>query len=309
MYSGAVQCRPVVCQTGVCVTSVGGCVYTNVDNGTSCENTNLCTINSCMNGQCHGVPVTCGDMPCMTSKGCDNTTGKCTYTPVVCANMPCMTSKGCNTTTGQCSYTPVVCADMPCMTSKGCSTTTGKCSYSPAVCTPMPCMNAVCSSTTGQCSYTPINCSDSNPCTTDSCVAGNCVHTPMNCTRASSNSCQFDNGTCSPTTGQCVYAVKPNGTTCDDHNLCTTKDKCASGQCVGTNTCCMNRTKSKCGICVSDCCSEYSKVLSFFGLHGSDSDVTEVSGGSCSESTVCCAPTSQSVFTYQSDHCVVMTTN
>jgi len=103
--------------------------------------------------------------------------------------------------------------------------------------------------------------------------------------------------------------VKPNGTTCDDHNLCTTKDKCASGQCVGTNTCCMNITKSKCGICVSDCCSEYSKVLSFFGLYGSDSDVTEVSGGSCSESTVCCAPISQSVFTYQSDHCVVMTTN
>jgi len=125
----------------------------------------------------------------------------------------------------------------------------------------------------------------------------------MNCTRVGSNPCQFNNGSCSPSTGQCVYAVKPNGTTCDDSNLCTTKDKCASGQCTGTNACCMNRTKSKCGICVSDCCSEYSTVLKFFGLRGGESDVTEV--GACSGSTVCCAPTSQSIFTYQSDRCVV----
>jgi len=127
----------------------------------------------------------------------------------------------------------------------------------------------------------------------------------MNCTRVGSNPCQFNNGTCNPSTGQCVYAVKSNGTTCDDGNLCTTKDKCTSGQCTGTNTCCINRTKNKCGICVSDCCSEYSKVLSFFGLRGRESDVTEVSGGGCSGSTVCCAPTSQSIFTYQSDRCVV----
>jgi len=233
-------------------------------------------------GQCEYTPVTdgshCNDENFCTTEFCMN--GQCQVTPVTC-NAPCMTDGCCNPENGQCQYTPVVCAQKPCMT------------------------DGVCNPTTEQCDYTPLNCCDSNPCTVDSCVAGSCVHTPMNCTRVGdSNPCQFNNGTCCPITGQCLYAEKPNGATCDDNNLCTKEDKCTAGQCVGTNTCCMDRSKSKCGICVSDCCAEYSQVLSFFGLHGGDYDVTEVGGGCCSESTVCCAPRSQSIFMYQGDHCV-----
>jgi len=326
------DCTPASeCQTGVCSPTIG-CVYTNLPEGTTCDNNIPCTTDSCVAGQCTSVAVVCQE-PCKRNGACNPMTGLCEYTDVVCPVMPCMTgacdrtqngcvytsvpnntpcddNNRCTTETcinGQCASTPITCT-APCMTGGVCNPTTGLCSYTPLVCPPRPCMNAVCNPSTGVCAYTPRDCNDNNPCTTDTCSAttGQCVHTTMNCTRTGSNTCQFNNGTCNPSTGQCVYAAKPNGTTCDDANVCTTKDKCVSGQCTGgTNTCCMNRTKNKCGICVSDCCEEYSKVLSFFGLRGGESDVTEVSGGGCSGSTVCCAPYSQSLFTYQGDKCVV----
>jgi hypothetical protein len=299
VYEGAVECPPIVCQTGVCV-NPDGCRYSH-DNTLTCNNSIPCMNDACVDGQCISTPVIC-NQTCMTGS-CNPNTGGCVFLPVQCPAIPCMTGV-CNPTTGNCTYTSVTCPQRPCMNGV-CNSTTGQCTYTPITCSQVPCMNGTCNTTTGQCTYTSKNCSDNNPCTMDSCVSGNCVHTMINCTRvSSSNPCQFNNGTCNPSTGQCIYAMKSNGTICDDGNVCTTKDKCLSGQCTGTNTCCMDRYKSKCGICVSDCCSGYAKVLSFFGLHGGESDVTEVSG-SCSSSTVCCAPKTQSIFTYPNDRCVV----
>jgi hypothetical protein len=332
-YTGMMDCTPTTtCQTGVCSETAGGCVYTNIPNGSPCNNNLPCTIDTCTNGQCLSAPVVCANQPCKIGT-CNPLSGQCEYTDVICQDMPCMTgscstatngcvytsvtngspcatdNNACTTDTclnGQCAHTPFTCT-APCMTNGVCDRITGQCSFTPMLCPARPCMSGVCNPATGQCTYTPITCNDNNPCTTDTCSAttGRCVYTPMTCTRTGSNPCQYNNGTCNPTTGQCVYGIKPNGTTCDDANVCTTKDKCVSGQCTGTNTCCMNRTKNKCGICVSDCCEEYGKVLSFFGMRGGEYDVTEVSGGGCSGSTVCCAPISQSLFTYQSDKCVV----
>ena len=40
-------------------------------------------------------------------------------------------------------------------------------------------------------------------------------------------------GTCNPGTGLCSNPVKPNGSACDDGNLCTLSDSCQSGTCAG----------------------------------------------------------------------------
>lgn len=333
-YTGMMDCTPTTtCQTGVCSEIAGGCVYTPIPNGSPCNNHLPCTIDTCTNGQCTSAPVVCADVPCKIGT-CNPLSGNCEYTDVVCQDMPCMTgvcstatnvcvytsvtngspcatdNNACTTDTclnGQCTHTAINCT-APCMTNGVCDRNTGHCTFTPVTCPSRPCMNGICNPATGQCAYTPITCNDNNPCTTDTCSAttGRCVYTPMTCTRTGSNTCQYNNGTCNPATGQCVYGIKANGTTCDDANVCTTHDKCVSGQCTGgTNVCCMNRTKNKCGICVSDCCEDYSQVLSFFGMRGGESDVTEVSGGGCPYDTVCCAPYSQSLFTYQSDKCVV----
>jgi len=283
-----------------CITEIGGCVYDELKpEGSSCDTGLTCTTDTCVAGQCTSQPVVCPPQPCMSGL-CNPATDRCEYTPIVCNDGNLCTTDTC--VAGQCVYTTKDCNDNNACTTDTC--VAGQCVNTALVCND----NNACTTDTcvaGQCVSTPLNCNDNNLCTADSCVAGKCMHKMMNCTRTGSNVCQFNNGTCNPTTGQCVYASRPNGTTCDDGNLCTTKDKCTSGQCGGTNTCCMNRTKNKCGICVSDCCSEYGKVLSFFGLRGYEYDVTEVSGSGCSGSTVCCAPVSQSIFTYQSDKCVV----
>jgi hypothetical protein len=44
-----------------------------------------------------------------------------------------------------------------------------------------------------------------------------------------------DVGTCDPGTGICSNPAKPNGTSCDDGNLCTQTDSCQSGVCTGSN--------------------------------------------------------------------------
>jgi hypothetical protein len=109
------------------------------------------------------------------------------------------------------------------------------------------------------------DCNDDNACTVDSfnSCTGRCVHTPVDCTAG--DPCTAD---CDPQTGQCRHEPvcdtcllcdyfvsgrnccatlrpgqcgqtrqKPDGTTCDDGNLCTTNDLCEGGQCIGQPAC------------------------------------------------------------------------
>jgi len=104
---------------------------------------------------------------------------------------------------------------------------------------------------------TAADCGDSNPCTADSCVGGLCVHAPNDgvacndgnaCTRtdvcrggtciggnpilcAAGDSCH--SATCNPATGTCGLITKPDGTPCEDRDVCTAGESCAAGACVG----------------------------------------------------------------------------
>ena len=95
-----------------------------------------------------------------------------------------------------------------------------------------------CNPSTGQCSNPAKSdgtfCNDGNACTQiDTCQAGSCVGSaPVVCT--ASDQCHFA-GTCNPSTGACGNPAAPNGTACDDGNLCTQTDYCQAGTCTGTN--------------------------------------------------------------------------
>jgi hypothetical protein len=77
----------------------------------------------------------------------------------------------------------------------------------------------------------PITCNDHNPCTVDTCVGSSCWHRPVVCLQVD----QCHTGFCSPLNGTCSYPNKPDGTTCDDGNLCTQTDTCQAGTCTGGN--------------------------------------------------------------------------
>jgi hypothetical protein len=75
-------------------------------------------------------------------------------------------------------------------------------------------------------------CDDGNACTQgDQCHGGGCAAgTPMVC--ATGDACA-PQGTCDPSSGACVYALAPDGTPCDDQNLCTLGETCLAGSCQG----------------------------------------------------------------------------
>lgn len=81
-----------------------------------------------------------------------------------------------------------------------------------------PCQT--CNTASGQCEPLP----GGTPC----CVGGNPVVCPP------SDQCH-DAGTCDPTTGTCSNPAKPDGTGCNDGDLCTQTDTCQGGVCVGAN--------------------------------------------------------------------------
>jgi hypothetical protein len=62
---------------------------------------------------------------------------------------------------------------------------------------------------------------------------------PKSCT----DSACMTGGTCNPTTGNCEGgANKPDNTVCDDSNICTINDHCASGACVADAKCALPQT-------------------------------------------------------------------
>ena len=82
-----------------------------------------------------------------------------------------------------------------------------------------PCQT--CNTASGQCEPLPGG--------TACCVGGNPVVCPP------SDQCH-DAGTCDPATGTCSNPAKPDGTGCNDGDLCTQTDTCQGGVCVGSQS-------------------------------------------------------------------------
>ncbi|RLB58495.1 MAG: hypothetical protein DRI34_04625, partial [Deltaproteobacteria bacterium] len=220
---------PVVCtaldqchDVGTCNSSTGVCSNPQKPDGTSCDDGDACTqTDTCQSGTCTGSdPVVCTALDqCHDVGTCDSGTGVCSN-PAKPDDTPCDDGDAC-TQTDTCQ--------------------SGTCTGSdPVVCTALDQCHDVgtCNSSTGVCSNPAkpdgTSCDDGDACTqTDTCQSGSCTGSdPVVCTPL--DQCH-DTGTCNPATGVCSNPQKPDGTSCDDGNLCTQTDTCQSGTCTGAD--------------------------------------------------------------------------
>jgi len=218
-----------------------GCVHLPKDDGTTCDDGNACTLDDrCQAGRCRpGSPKECPPdaNPC-TAEVCAGSTGECISVPVA---GPCDDGDRC--TVGD------RCLDGRCVGGEQ-----------------------------------PLPCDDGNPCTDDSCdPASGCVHvlsddgTPCDDGSACTDHDQCLGGVCTgegiqcppspipctryvcqnPLIG-CQLEVVPDGTPCDDGNLCTLGEQCQGGLCLAQvyetcddgNPCTTDACKADTGECV-----------------------------------------------------------
>ena len=242
------------CTDDLC-TITGGCEHPPVAG--SCDDGDPCTVaDQCVAGLCQGTDVDCDcqtDLDCAPFEDGDLCNGvlfcNLEKVPYECAIVPdsvvsCPEPGGidaiclaavCDPESGDCSFVPAhqegACSDQePCTISDSCID---------GACTP----------------GTPLNCNDGDPCTDDSCVAGEgCAYFNNDASCSDGSACtvgdQCANGecvagapmacddgnlctddSCSEESG-CSHL--PNTVACDDGNDCTTGDLCQSGQCFGS---------------------------------------------------------------------------
>ena len=245
-----------------CVATVG-CTGSPLANGTECDDDDPCTEEDvCQAGACDGVEVDCADANPCTLGSCDPDQG-CVQSPVV-GFKPCDDNDACTSNdhceggfcggadTVQCDdgnpctddacdpvelcvSTPntATCDDgNPCTVLDGCSA--GECGGVDKDCGDSNACNGVetCDPSVGCVPGIDLACDDGIPCTTDTCApAEGCKHFGEDSACDDGKVC---NGAeeCDPKIG-CTALDAPDGTLCDDENICTLNDTCVGGSCTG----------------------------------------------------------------------------
>lgn len=219
------------CQGGTCVAGTGspncddsnactqdscvpatGCLSTKLS-GTDCTDGNECTLEDhCSNGTCISTLArVCNDNKDCTDDSCEPATG-CVFT---------------NDNTNTCTDNDVCTLTDQCVSGACVGSNTQTCNDGKA------CTDDSCDPQSG-CQNVPDNtntCTDNNLCTVgDHCSSGECVSdSSLNCDDG--DPCTLN--TCVPATG-CATSSAPDGTSCNDHSVCTTVDKCSGGHCLGS---------------------------------------------------------------------------
>ncbi|MCB9850760.1 MAG: hypothetical protein H6817_08650 [Phycisphaerales bacterium] len=246
------------CNAGFCDGASGLCDVTPVNEGGSCNDGDLCTIDdACAIGSCTGVPVDCSHLDDDCNVGvCEPTTGGCIAVPRN-EGGACDDGNGC-TVNDACN-------------SGICEGVTKDCSASGDVCN-----TGVCIGTTGVCEAIPANegaaCDDSDGCTqNDVCNSGTCAGTPLDCS-AFDDACNA--GVCVGTSGVCSIVPANEGGSCDDGDACTVEDVCSAGACGGVAKDCSG---------LDDACN----VGVCAGLNGACVAVPANDGGACDDGLNC----------------------
>jgi Tol biopolymer transport system component len=210
-------CQPLSSchDAGVCDPQTGICSNPIKPDGATCDDGNLCTSgDQCTGGVCSGSAKDCSMADaCHDAGACDPATGLCPNPRP--DGTPCDDGDLCSSG-DQCIGS--ICTGRP----KDCSVAD-------------ECHDAgVCDPATGLCPNprpdgTP--CDDDDLCTKgDRCEGSICTGNPKDCSVA--DACH-DAGECNPETGLCPNP-RPDGTPCDDANLCTSGDRCDESICEGT---------------------------------------------------------------------------
>ncbi len=226
---------PVAClpldqchMAGACDTVTGLCSDPPLQDGTLCNDNDLCTTpDACVAGACKGtVAVTCVAADQCHDRGvCDPTTGVCSD-PKKPDGTECSDRRTC---TGPDTCQAGVC--VPASNECACD------SDEECVALDQCHLRGTCDVVEGLCSN-PIKpdgaaCNDADACTqSDSCMAGVCTGIdPVVCTPL--DQCH-DAGMCDSATGVCSNPAKPENTPCNDASHCTYPDTCREGVCVGS---------------------------------------------------------------------------
>lgn len=232
------DCAPAAdqCTDGVCDEANDRCGTPKVD-GTACNDGDLCTESDrCDGGVCGGSTTACtAQDQCHEAGVCDSATGFCSNPPKSDGS-PCSDGTLCTQADiclgGACtSGAPVTCSAQD------------QC-HQPGVCNPA----------TGLCSNPArpdgSSCNDGNQCTqSDACHGGACTGSaPITC--GAQDQCHQP-GTCDPATGLCSNPPRPDGSGCNDGDVCTRADACVAGACRGSDpiTCSAQDQCHQPGVC------------------------------------------------------------
>lgn len=227
---------------GPCVPLEGGDLTTNPQHcgacGVACS-TAYGGVLGCVDSRC----ACATDLDCPAGQRCGQG-GLCTAPTDGCASLRCDAGTVCRG--GGCA---VAACDQGCRPGEVCELTTGLCRFID------PCrLPAACPVDGGVCEggLKPDNtpCADGDRCTSaDVCIGGVCVGTPYTCSGTpgvceASIACAGDGG--------CVAVPQPDGTACDDLNLCTHTDGCKAGTCSGTTYVCAPNICASASTCAGD---------------------------------------------------------
>jgi hypothetical protein len=204
------------CVETACDMDSGTCVLSDLPDGLACTLEDFCLKETvCSAGECTGKPIACEDDNLCTDDGCDPAFG-CTFTP---NEAPCDDANPC--TAGE------ACAD-------------GDCSGGMNIC---------------ECGG-DLDCADKNQddlCIgVFECVDGACQlipGTPVICDPPAGDGC--GPLICNPGTAECEPDPLPDGTKCDDGNICTQDEECSGGLCTGGSTVTCDDKNP----CTSDACA------------------------------------------------------
>lgn len=245
------------CLRGSCDPATGQCVALPVADGLACDDGAFCTQGeTCLAGACQGgVPRVCGSTTC-ASGICDETANRCASVPIneggscddgaFCTVTDRCVAGACTGTTMDCSALTTAC-------------TAGFCDESGRRC-------RAAAAREGQA------CDDADGCTDrDACVSGLCRGSAKSC-GVSASSCQV--GFCDAATGQCSTRPKADGASCSDGFLCTTRDTCQAGTCIGAAVNCASSD----GQCTVGACNEAT---------GACVATPKVDGTSCNDALGC----------------------
>lgn len=222
-----VQCEEL-CNDGLCDPNTGQCTGQALPNGTACDDQDACTENSeCRGGVCFITDLLCACDNLEEGALCDdgnectiesrcNAEGECVELGFAEVGVACDLD-GNQCTVGQCDgegvcreSEPLDCSDIFREDEIG------------------QCQAARCLPESGACSIVAIDngisCSTEDLCDEEGiCQAGLCVTSTRDC---SSLNQECGEGICDPTTGACTLRAFPEGTPCEDGDLCTAAGRC-----------------------------------------------------------------------------------
>ena len=263
------------CTTDLCDTMTGTCSHPATAVPAACDDSDVCTSDDrCTAGTCVGTARTCpsDDSGCLAGQ-CDAAKGGCVTAPA--PDGTACTAKTLCTATAACKGG--VCVEA---TAKTCPAPED------------PCLVAACDPATGTCGSTAAPdggaCDDGSACTLgDQCTGGACKGKEKTCPLPA-GTCRV--ATCDPKTGACGDTAAPPGAVCDDGDLCTQNDTCATGACAGVTADCSSLD----GACAKGACAPDSgKCTTKARPDGTSCDDADActqtdlcSGGTCSPGTI-----------------------